>query len=374
MHSKKIIVLLAYTLLIIFVFWNLHCEPSILFSLYSASNLAFEKLVGDSYDTNEAGYTTGRNFTATKDHLVFRKFYIDEPLIKKHVNIIIIVSSAPKRIGRRNMIRKTWWTQCQETKSIKSECIFITDNQGPNDKYFHIVNSEKMLYDDIRFQLVESGVTFGKRFLYHLLFAETNYVYDYFLRVDDDQFLCLDKLLLELPYPVENRFHWGWIHLQSNIRRPEESIIMFSHDVVLTFLTQDLNSFFCHPLADQMIATWLSELNISSLLRHDKRIHHVPPIREVPYLKAKFEICSQYIAIHGVYNKEMLELWKHRGEKITSVNGNLKTNSIRCVITVPYNWEHMGEPYRFEPKNCVSDPKWNTSKLLGNSVSYSGRE
>lgn len=369
------LVIFAYTIFIYWIFWKFHCEPSVAFSLYSQSNLEFERQLGNRFDTNEAGYFTGGNFTGTRYHPIFKKFYIQEPSNKKRVNIIIIVSSAPKRIERRTMIRRTWWTQCRTTGSIQPECVFITDYQGPGDRYFHLVHNEKMQYDDLHFQFVESGVTFGKRFLSHLLFAETMYDYDYFLRIDDDQFLCLDRLLLELPYPVEKHFHWGWLHLQFDIRRPEESIIMFSHDVVLTFLTQDIDSFYCHPLADQMIVTWLVQLNITTLLRHDNRIHHVPPLREIPYLKAKLDICKSFIAIHGVYNLEMLQLWAHRGEELKSVDGNLKDNSIRCVITVPYDWTLMGNPYQFEPKLCVSDPEWDTAKLLGNSSSsYSGRQ
>ena len=37
---------------------------------------------------------------------------------KKRVNVLVIVSSAPKRRDRRDSIRRTWWKQCVPTKKV----------------------------------------------------------------------------------------------------------------------------------------------------------------------------------------------------------------------------------------------------------------
>ena len=46
---------------------------------------------------------------------VYATFQIRKPVTKKkYVNVLIIVSSGPRRVDRRNAIRETWWTDCKE--------------------------------------------------------------------------------------------------------------------------------------------------------------------------------------------------------------------------------------------------------------------
>jgi len=37
---------------------------------------------------------------------------------KKKINVLVIVSSAPKRSDRRQMIRETWWQECRNTGKV----------------------------------------------------------------------------------------------------------------------------------------------------------------------------------------------------------------------------------------------------------------
>ena len=58
--------------------------------------------------------------------------------------------------------------------------------------------------------------------------------------------------------------------------RPDESINMFSYDVIRKYLLQDVNSFYYHPLGGQLRAIWTSILGINNLFRHDKRLFYSP--------------------------------------------------------------------------------------------------
>ena len=252
----------------------------------------------------------------------------------------------------------------------------MTDYQGPNDEYFHAVREEKNKYKDVHFQLVSSGVTFGRRFISHMLFAVKKYDFDYFLRVDDDYFLCFENILLELPTPSLNLFHWGWVHRHDPIglQRAEESLILFSRDVIETFLLQDPMKMFCHPLADQMIAKWLSALHITTLLRHDDRIHHDPPVGQSPEIFLSSDICQTYIAVHGSYPDDMKLLWTERGTTLSS-GGDLEKNSLKFPVYVPFNWRLFDSYiWRYQPKLCIDDPIWDTSKQMDSGTSYTGRE
>jgi len=52
-------------------------------------------------------------------HPIFGKFNITRPPKIKKVNVLVIVSSAPKRIDRRQMIRRTWWQECKNNENVR---------------------------------------------------------------------------------------------------------------------------------------------------------------------------------------------------------------------------------------------------------------
>ena len=58
-------------------------------------------------------------------HPVFGNFKFRRPPKKKNVNVLVIVSSAPKRIDRRQIIRQTWWKECKSNKNVSLYCIFL---------------------------------------------------------------------------------------------------------------------------------------------------------------------------------------------------------------------------------------------------------
>ncbi|XP_057300552.1 uncharacterized protein LOC130633660 [Hydractinia symbiolongicarpus] len=291
---------------------------------------------------------------------------------KKNVNVLLIVSTGPRRYDRRATIRKTWWQQCKSTGKVVPECIFMTDKLAENQEFYNIIKNESRTYHDMHFQNLSGGVEFGKRFLYHMVYAVTNYHFDYFLRMDDDYFFCMEKFLHEIPVPMEKYFHWGWVHNVPNITRPEESMILFSRDVIELFLSQDPNKMLCHPLADQMVAAWSNHLSMTYLFRHDSRLHHHPPVRDLPHIKNSRNICGRFIGVHGAYPNEMKTLWHNRGKQ--SIYTTLKYNSHIVTIQRPFRWQLFDHTWQYEPKPCVSNPSWNTSKLFVTKGFYSGRQ
>ena len=79
----------------------------------------------------------------------------------------------------------------------------------------------------MRFQRLKGGVTFGIRFLYHMVWARLHYNFDYFLRMDDDYFFCLDRFLIELPVPMATNFALGYAHCVKRATRLDESMVLF---------------------------------------------------------------------------------------------------------------------------------------------------
>lgn len=258
---------------------------------------------------------------------------------------------------------------------ISLECIFMTDTRKNGELYYEELENERKIYNDIRYQNLKGGAEFAKRLLYHLVFAYINYNFDYMLRAHDDYFVCLENILNELPFPMEPMFHWGYVHTTYKIKRPEEGIIIFSKDLVQTFLHQDFHTIKCHPLADQMIALWASELKLREIFRYDNRLHHKPIVREKPQLRERKKICKHYIGIYGAYADDMRALWKNRGKFYrTNIHGNLLTNSVLIEAFEGFDWSELTDTWKFKPKLCLNDPTWNINLLKVINGTYLGRQ
>ena len=178
------------------------------------------------------------------------------------------------------------------------------------------------------------------------------------MRIDDDYFVCFEHISNELPLPMEPMFHWGYMHKVYKVKRPEESKIIFSKDLVSMFLHQDFHTIKCHPLAYQMIAVWANELKLRDIFHHDLRLHHkflVCEKRQVTELK---EVCKHYIGIHGVYAEDMRTLWKNREQfPRTNIESNLLTNTVLIETFEGYYWINFEDKWRYKPKLCLSHPK-----------------
>lgn len=249
----------------------------------------------------------------------------------------------------------------------------MTDIQNETSKYYKATKEESLLYGDLIFQHCNEGIEFGHRMIYQMVYAMKNYNFDYLLRIDDDVFLCLTKFFQELPFPVEPLFHWGIVHNSKTAVRPDEGIILFSSHLITTFLRQDSGAMKCHPIAGPMVGIWVSDLNLTHTLHHDKRIKNVTPRKQIPLLRKEQNLCSKYMAIHGFYYDDMLLFWQHRGAYHNNTTGNLKDNSKLCISTSVFNWKKFIPSWRFEPKLCISDPTWDASRLLVNGH-YGGRQ
>ena len=133
---------------------------------------------------------------------------------KSKVIIFVGIISAPQLIFRRNALRRSWLKQCKK-KGIP--CLFFTDGQDMHGNKLppHIqipLHQEQLLHGDMILAESPGGVNFARRYLWMLNWANARYKFDYFLRIDDDYFVCMDRLLLELPHRPRNKLYWGHVH------------------------------------------------------------------------------------------------------------------------------------------------------------------
>ena len=57
-------------------------------------------------------------FTKIKDNAVYKHFNVLSREKRERTNLLVIVSSAPKRADRRDAIRETWWSLCKSSEMV----------------------------------------------------------------------------------------------------------------------------------------------------------------------------------------------------------------------------------------------------------------
>lgn len=231
-------------------------------------------------------------------------------------------------------------------------CHFYTDGLVVNRKVQKTLLQEKSLYGDLEFQPLLGGVEFGLRFLYHAKWASANYDFQHFLRVDDDYFVCIKKLLNELPLRPKENLIWGNFHCEANTSWIDESWMLFSRDVVGKFLNQDARMTLCHPHADQQIAMWLNNIS-SRLYFHDERLNHVVP--DSFDWQAR-NVCDAYMGIHRAFAKRMLQLGEVSGDGSKSVPA-VANYTEHCEYDT-FDYTKLHKNYFYEPKPCVENALW----------------
>ena len=133
--------------------------------------------------------------------------------------------------------------------------------------------------------------------------------FQYFLRVDDDYFVCMDRLLYELPFRPDNGLYWGYTHCRDNVIRVDEGWMVLSRDIIKEALSKINTTLPCHPFGDQAIALWIrdSKLDIKWFPDNGRIIHHATAYKESKYMSG--DVCHRYVAMHGAYEIQMLKYW-----------------------------------------------------------------
>lgn len=122
---------------------------------------------------------------------------------KTRLKLIVAVLSAPIRFDRREGIRRTWMNQCSSEEVV---CRFFTDSISDMDpKVQSVLANESAKYGDLEFMPVPKGYNFGLRLLWLMEWSVGRYEFDFFLRMDDDYFVCLKRLLFEIPFRPQKR-------------------------------------------------------------------------------------------------------------------------------------------------------------------------
>ena len=130
--------------------------------------------------------------------------------------LFVGIYSGPRHLERRNAVRETWLTICKKTPNVL--CRFVTDGQDVKGNALQgpvreKLESESRMHGDLLLAQSPGGVNFARRYLWLAQWVSDRYDFKYLLRVDDDYFICFEKLVKELTFhrPLR-KLVWGWLH------------------------------------------------------------------------------------------------------------------------------------------------------------------
>ncbi|XP_057309014.1 uncharacterized protein LOC130647245 [Hydractinia symbiolongicarpus] len=223
--------------------------------------------------------------------------------------LFIAIFSSHTYKHRRDMLRKTWCKLCM--KHQLCEYRFILDGLGLDRKplpsaVLNQIRNELRYTNDMAILASPIGLNFALRFYKALKYASQVFEFEYFLRLDDDQYLCLDRLMYELPSRPRESLFWGYAHC-TPIPRIDEAFIILTNDVVFKILTNE--NIHCSPFGTEAISSWIYNLSDEGPLvtwyTDNFRIMHTPPFERSAHLR-QVNICHAFISLHGIWRENIM--------------------------------------------------------------------
>uniref|UniRef100_A0A0B6Y861 Hexosyltransferase n=1 Tax=Arion vulgaris TaxID=1028688 RepID=A0A0B6Y861_9EUPU len=131
--------------------------------------------------------------------------------------LVILIISGPDNLNERNTIRQTWLTGIDDSFVLfrfvvgtaaldKEKAIQLTREDATN-KDMVLLNNVKDSYNELTFKVLQALVWLDKH-------AE----YQYVLKVDDDSFVFVSGVLLELQFKPKERLYWGFFDGRANVK------------------------------------------------------------------------------------------------------------------------------------------------------------
>ena len=288
---------------------------------------------------------------------------------KENLDLFIAILSAPRRFDRRAVLRNTW------ISSIPNYSVafrFFTDGKELSNETKTKLSEEQNAFGDLEMLPTKGGYWFSHRFLHALFWAHHHYNFSYFLRLDDDYFVCLHHLYHDLQYRKKEKFlYWGWLWCQKEIVRIDEGFVLLGADLAEEIIRRN-KSLYCHPFGDQMIEMWFSRLREEGI-----NVKYFPDNGRLmqfglrPY-KPSQNMCQDLLGIHKTYPDQMRLYWNRTKDVWYSSPRSFKKIAIKdytnyCKFPRGYNWKAIPGIYRHEPKPCwkpgVDWPSLNSYKI-----------
>ncbi|CAN0472199.1 unnamed protein product, partial [Laminaria digitata] len=117
---------------------------------------------------------------------------IDKP------SVLLVIAIVTIRAERRTAVRNSWLTLGDDRLVLRFFTEAPDESQSEGQAEARALEEESATYGDLVVLEIERGMNFAIKLLSAMKHVSSLYKFDFFLRLDDDYFLCLDRLLDEL--------------------------------------------------------------------------------------------------------------------------------------------------------------------------------
>ncbi|XP_032236458.1 hydroxyproline O-galactosyltransferase GALT4 [Nematostella vectensis] len=272
----------------------------------------------------------------------------------KPLDLFIAIVSAPSRGVRRTAIRETWLSTIPYYPGIEAR--FFTDSIGLEDGIKANLTRERDQYGDLEFSPVTAGILMAHRLLWAMFWAYGRYDFKFFLRTDDDYFVCLNHLHFDIQKRKHEEFlYWGWLHCNQGVVRIDEGFLIVDNEFVRELISRN-TSLVCHPYGDIAVRIWVDQfqqdrMKISFFADNPRLVHQRSGLGDHD-LSA--DLCSKFMGIHQAYPSYMRAYWdlvKASWRNVTFPEVARQPYEVYCRWW-QYDWRNMFPPYRHEPRPC----------------------
>ena len=269
------------------------------------------------------------------------------------VDLFIAVISAPSRLDRRTAIREGY---ASTVNKFPIAFRFFTDALELEPQVRKELLKEKELHKDIEMIPTKGGYWLTHRYLHALFWAFKHYDFMFFLKTDDDYFLCLNNLSNDLKYRKQEKLlYWGHFQCLSRMVAIDEGFVIVSADLAQEFIRRN-DSLYCSPFGGQMIAMWINNLeaegyNVTYFPDNGRLMHYRSHLKT-----AHPDMCRDILGIHQAYTKYMREYWNltkatwFKSYEFKRVP-RLEYHEY-CKLPKIWDWKMLIPFYRQEPKPC----------------------
>lgn len=272
---------------------------------------------------------------------------------------VIIFINMPAAGGwstRRDTIRNTWLST---VKNYSIAYRFFTDSIDVKPEIIKALEKEREQFKDIEFIPTRPGYWLTHRYLFAMFWGYKHYDFKFYLKFDDDYFVCLNNLMTDIQYRMnEKLLYWGWFECDPKMVAMDEGFLILSVDLVEEIIKRN-NSLCCHPFGGQMIAMWMNRLE-----REGYDITYFPDNNRLMHIRSNFkqgpskDMCKKLLGIHQAYPKYMQQYWNLTKDTWFSLKKDdfekveRKPFDAYCKLKKEWDWRVLGSFWRHEPKPC----------------------
>lgn len=288
----------------------------------------------------------------------------NEPAVTKpHVLLVIAVVSI--RPERRAAIRKSWLTWANERVVLRFFTEAPDDTETGARAVAQALTKESRANRDMVVLEIDRGMNFALKLIIAMRYLSDRYTFEYFLRLDDDYFVCLPRLLDELDFirqsvpppheraselplsvPVSladgSMLYQGHRYCEKDLTRIDEAFMLLSGSLVERVLsTPDIR---CSSHAGVSAGWWFTpghkgNRNLDVVWVHDPRLDHYGDLWKADGGRArqrlKLEsVCKSHVGVHHTYPMEMALLWD--AVKGTAESQRQQMSPSRATGTLPH--------------------------------------